>query len=232
MQEIFLIEDEEKVGKITRAFLEEAGFSVRWFLTGEEGWEVLERGEPDLLVLDLRLPGKIQGEEICSRLREKGSNLPIIMLTAYGEEEERVKGLQLGADDYLVKPFSLRELVARIQALLRRAGKIPRVKKLSFTVEGRELVFDLDRQEVFLNGEKVDLTQIEFRVLALLAQNPDRPFSREELLEKIHGPAYDGFDRVIDAHIKNIRKKMGLEAGQFIQTLYGRGYKFSGRKEK
>ncbi len=232
MQEIFLIEDEEKVGKITRAFLEEAGFSVRWFLSGEEGWQALEKGETDLLVLDLRLPGKMQGEDICSRLREKGSKLPIIMLTAYGEEEERVRGLQLGADDYLVKPFSLRELVARIQALLRRTGKAPRVSKLSFVIEEEKLEIDLDRQESFINREKVELTQTEFRVLALLAQNPGRPFSREDLLEKIHGPAYDGFDRVIDAHIKNIRKKMGLDSGQFIQTLYGRGYKFSGRKEK
>ncbi len=232
MGKIYLFEDEEKVGKITRAFLEEAGFEVEWFLSAEEGWETLNREEPDLLVLDLRFPGKLQGEEICKRLRQKESTLPIIMLTAYGEEEERVRGLQLGADDYLVKPFSLRELVARIQALLRRSGRAGAEQNLKFEVDGVRMEVDQKNQEAFINGAKIELTTTEFRVLAFLARHPGRPFSREELLEHIHGPAYDGFDRVIDAHIKNIRKKMNLGSGQFIQTIYGRGYRFSGGKER
>jgi len=227
--EIFLIEDEDKVGKITLAFLEEAGFGVRWFKNGEEGWDALQQQEPDLLILDLRLPGKLQGTEICRELRRQGSALPVIMLTAYGEEQERVQGLELGADDYLVKPFSLRELVARIKALLRRSGSMPRKQKIVFSEKGKTLTIDPEQQEVFMDDRRVELTSTEFRVLIFLARNPDHPFSREELLHHIHGPAYEGFDRVIDAHIKNIRKKLNLESGEFIQTRYGQGYKFRGR---
>lgn len=227
-QRIVLIEDEEKIGKMITAYLEKEGYRVDWYQNGKKGWEALDASEPDLIVLDLMLP-EISGQEICARLRAKGSIVPIIMLTAMGEVTDRVAGLELGADDYLVKPFSLRELMARIQAILRRyqthqSGGAE--QKKSFVSGGLTMELDLDRQQVAINGVLKDLTATEFKLLAILAQNPGRPFSREDLIFKLQGYDYDGFDRTVDAHIKNIRKKLDLASNQFIVTMYRIGYKF------
>lgn len=184
---IILVEDEVKVGKITCAYLEKAGYKIDWYQDGKTGWVALEQALPDLIILDLMLP-YISGEEICRRLRSRGVDVPILMLTARGLEEDRIKGLEMGADDYLVKPFSLGELLARIQAILRRV-KVERVgsslaQRLIFTSGDKTLEIDLTHQIVRMNGDIMDLTATEFNLLAILAQNPRRPFSREELIVK------------------------------------------------
>lgn len=228
---IVLVEDEAKIAKIICAYLEKEGYKVEWYEDGLAGWRALDKTEPILVVLDLMLPG-LSGKEICSNLRNKGSKVPIVMLTAMGGESERINGLEIGADDYLVKPFSLRELVARIKAILRRSGTANEsavlANKLAFRSRAKTLELDLSRQKVKVNGEEKELTTTEFKVLAILAQNPERPFNREELIFKLQGYDYEGFDRSIDAHIKNIRRKLGLEPNQFIVTIYRTGYKFSG----
>lgn len=230
---IVLIEDEEKIGKITCAYLNKEGYEIRWFQDGLVGWNFLKKEEPDLLILDLMLPNLL-GIEICRKLRSKGSKIPILMLTARGEESDRIKGLEIGADDYMVKPFSLRELVARIHAILRRynVDKTVLAEKLSFRSGDKDLEIDLTQKLVKVNKRVIELTVTEFNILALLAQNPNRPFNREELILKLQGYDYDGFDRVIDAHIKNLRKKLDFKSNQFIITIYGIGYKFSEGKEK
>ena len=230
---IVLIEDEDKIGKITCAYLNKEGYNVNWFQDGLEGWNFLKKEEPDLLVLDLMLP-HLSGIEICHRIRSKGSKIPILMLTARGEESDRIKGLEIGADDYMVKPFSLREMVARIHAILRRYNidKNVLAEKLSFNSGDKNLEIDLTQKFVKVNDCKIELTVTEFKILALLAQNPNRPFSREELIIKLQGYDYDGYDRVIDAHIKNLRRKLDIKSNQFISTIYGIGYKFSEGEEK
>lgn len=227
-QRIALMEDEDMIGKMIVAYLEREGYAVDWYQNGQKGWEALEGTEPDLVILDLMLPD-LSGQEICERLRKRGSTVPIIMLTALGDVADRIAGLERGADDYLVKPFSVRELVARIQALLRRVrthrpGRTE--QRLAFTSGDLVMELDLARQVVSINGISKDLTATEFKLLTILAQNPEYPFTREELILKSQGYDYDGFDRTVDAHIKNIRKKLGLQPNQFIVTVYRIGYKF------
>lgn len=228
---IVLVEDEVKIAKIICAYLEKEGYQVDWYDDGLAGWQALDKAEPILVVLDLMLPG-LSGEDICRNLRNKGSKVPIVMLTAMGEESDRINGLEIGADDYLVKPFSLRELVARIKAILRRAGASGEsailADKIAYNSGDKSLELDLAHQQVTVNGIEKELTTTEFKILALMAQNPERPFNREELIVKLQGYDYEGFDRTIDAHIKNIRRKLGLEPNQFIKTIYRTGYKFSG----
>ncbi len=230
MTKIVLIEDEEKVGKIITAYLETEGYNVDWYRDGNQGWNVISENEPDLLILDLMLPGLL-GEEICRHLRNKGSQLPIVMLTARGSEEERVRGLEIGADDYLVKPFSVRELMARIQAILRRVNPekegVTLAQQLVFTSGDKILEIDLTHRVVKVDNQLKELTATEFKLLAILAQNPQRPFTREELIIKLQGYDYEGFDRTVDAHIKNIRRKLNLQTNQFIITIYRIGYKFA-----
>lgn len=231
-KDIILLEDEEKIGKLTCAYLDKEGYKVDWYKDGKEGWEAL-KDEPDLLVLDLMLPG-MEGEEICKKLRSRGSQIPILMLTARGTEEDRIKGLEIGADDYLVKPFSLRELVARINAIMRRYQKSGEAlaDRLTFkTGNNKRLEIDLTHQVVEINDQQVELTTTEFNLLSILAQNPGRPFTRDELIVKLQGYNYEGFDRAIDAHIKNLRRKLKIKSDQFIITIYGVGYKFSEGKE-
>lgn len=232
-QHIVLIEDEDKIGKMICAYLEKEGYRVDWYQNGLTGWKALENEEPDLVVLDLMLPG-MPGTEICQRLRKKGSPVSIIMLTARGEESDRIAGLELGADDYLVKPFSLRELVARIQAILRRSNANwgSTKQQLTYTSEGKILELDLTKQTVTIDGELKDLTATEFKLLALLAQNPDRPFTREEMIVKLQGYDYEGFDRTVDAHVKNLRRKLDLSQNQFIVTIYRIGYKFTAEEKR
>jgi DNA-binding response OmpR family regulator len=225
---VLIVEDEKKISDITRAYLEREGFRVRVAENGKDAL-ALVREEPDIVVLDLMLPD-MPGEELCRIIRES-SDVPIIMLTAKSGEEDRIKGLGIGADDYMVKPFSPRELVARVKAHLRRAGKT-RKKVLSYN-RGK-LRMDLERHEVMKEGALLQLTLTEFKILIALAENHGRILSRNQIVNIVQGYDFEGYDRTIDAHVKNIRHKIESDSRspEFIQTVYGVGYKFIGTPDE
>ncbi len=225
---ILVVEDEKKISDIVELYLRREGFATKVAGTGKEAMHLLK--EPfDLIVLDLMLPD-MSGEELCSTIRET-SDAPIIMLTAKSGEEDRVRGLGLGADDYVVKPFSPRELVARVKAHLRRTRKTSK-KVLSFN-KGL-LVMDTESHEVRCKGVPKVLTPTEFRILLILAEKPGRVFSRLQLINMVQGYDFEGYDRTIDAHIKNLRQKIEEDQRNllFIKTVYGVGYKFIGTPDE
>ncbi|MBT3315871.1 MAG: response regulator transcription factor [Anaerolineae bacterium] len=221
---ILIIEDEPKVARLARDYLEKNGYRVLVANDGDNGLAMARREKPDLLVLDLMLPG-MDGLDVCRALRRE-SDLPIIMLTARAEETDRLIGLEIGADDYISKPFSPRELVARVRALLRRAkGRV----YVSGIIRVGELELNTDNHSVVLAGESIHLTRIEFNLLETMARHPGQIFPRAQLLENLHGVAYIGYDRSIDAHIKNLRRKIEEDPAnpKYILTVYAIGYKFS-----
>ena len=224
---ILLVEDEPRIAEVVQTYLERDGHMVVWFTTAEEALEDFGRRSPDLMVLDLMLPG-MSGEELCRRVRGT-SDLPIIMLTARDAEDDLVNGLRLGADDYLTKPFSPRELVARVRALLRRARSDSTPQADLLVRAGGRLEIDNARRRVLLDGAPVELTESEFRLLVSLARFPGRAYSRYELINKVQGYDSEGYERTIDAHIKNLRRKLGEDARspRLIETVYGRGYRFA-----
>jgi len=226
------VDDEEKILEVVRSYLEREGYAVLCAAAGGEALASLERSSPDLVVLDLMLPD-LPGEEVCRRIR-RASRVPIIMLTAKVEEADRLRGFSLGADDYLIKPFSPRELVARIQALLRRSSRepLPLVSPLVFDEDG--LVLDFARQVVTLRGRQVRLTPKEYRILLTLASHPGRVFARDELIRYAIGEDFSGFDRTVDAHIKNLRKKLERDPNtpRYILTVHGVGYRFRATLEE
>jgi two-component system alkaline phosphatase synthesis response regulator PhoP len=221
---ILVVDDEPKIVKLARDYLEKGGFRVVSAGDGHTAVAAARREKPDLIVLDLNLPG-LDGLDVCRAIRRE-SDVPIIMLTARVEEADRLIGLELGADDYIVKPFSPRELVARVRAVLRRVhgGLLP-----SSLIRAGDLEIDLQGHRVSRAQESLHLTPIEFNLLALLAEHPGQTFSRERLLEKLHGFAHEGYDRSIDAHIKNLRRKLEPNPAEpiYILTVYGIGYQFS-----
>lgn len=221
---ILVVDDERKIRDLVRSYLEREGYAVLVADTGQRALEAVDRARPDLVVLDLMLPD-IAGEEVARSVRSH-SDVPIIMLTAKAGEDDRVNGLRIGADDYLPKPFSPRELVARVEAVLRRAGGVRTDAPLSFD-EGA-LVIDRDAREVRLDGEPVDLTRSEFDLLLALASHPGRVFSRYELVTRVQGYDYEGYERTIDAHVKNLRRKLGDDpkSPRYVVTVVGVGYKF------
>ncbi len=221
---ILIVDDEPKIVKLARDYLERGGFRVTTAADGPAALAVARGDRPDLVVLDLNLPG-MDGLDVCRELRRR-SDVPIIMLTARVEETDRLIGLELGADDYIVKPFSPRELVARVRAVLRRAQGDLRQPGL---VRAGGLQIDLNGHRATLEDEPLHLTRIEFKLLAFLAQHPGQAFSRQRLLEHLHGHTHDGFDRSIDAHIKNLRRKIepDLADPTYILTVYGIGYRFN-----
>jgi len=225
---VLIVEDEKKISDIVRAYLEKEGFRVRIAENGKTALSLIKEA-PDIVVLDLMLPD-IPGEELCRIIRE-GSDIPIIMLTAKSGEEDRIKGLGIGADDYMVKPFSPRELVARVKAHLRRAGKT-RKKILSYN-RGR-LRMDLERHEVLKEDKPLQLTLTEFKILTALAENHGRILSRNQIVNIVQGYDFEGYDRTIDAHVKNLRHKIETDSKspEFIQTVYGVGYKFIGTPDE
>jgi DNA-binding response OmpR family regulator len=221
---VLIIEDEKRISDIVTMYLQKEGFRTRAADTGEKALRLIH--EPfDLIILDLMLPD-IQGEELCKIIRER-SDAPIIMLTAKSGEEDRIRGLGIGADDYVVKPFSPRELVARVKAHLRRTRKMAK-KVLSFN-KGT-LVLDTENYEVSKRGVAAVLTSTEFRILMALAEKPGRVLTRLQLINMVQGYDFEGYDRTIDAHIKNLRHKVEDDPkdSQFIRTVYGVGYKFAG----
>ncbi len=218
---ILVVEDEEKLAQAIALYLRNAGFSVEIALDGQAALEAFARFNPDLIVLDLMLP-KVDGWTVCHKIRHS-SDVPIIMLTARVGEPARVHGLELGADDYLEKPFSLRELVARIHAVLRRTGK-----KSPMVIRVGDLGIDLEKHEVFVKDRKIELTASEFALLAFMAQHPHRVFTRLQLLDAMRGSTYEVSERAVDSHIKNLRKKIerNPQEPEYIQTVYGVGYRF------
>ncbi len=222
---IAVIDDEPDILDLVSLHLKKSGFDVAEFLDAEKFLRSLPHKTPDLIVLDLMLPD-IDGIEVCKLLKKdpKYAPIPIIILTARVEETDRVLGLELGADDYITKPFSPRELVARVKAVLRRAKDIKKDKDVGYIEIGQKLLIDLNKYEVYVNGKKIDLTPTEFKILRLLAMNKGWVFSREKILNEVWGSEKDVLDRTVDVHIKNLREKLG-KMGKYIKNIRGVGYK-------
>lgn len=226
MKTILVVDDEPKIVQLARDYLERAGFGV---LTAGDGVSALANaraGKPDLVVLDLGLP-EMDGLDVTRALR-KQSNVPIIMLTARGEETDRLVGLELGADDYVVKPFSPKELVARVRAVLRRFESANAGAEI---IRVADLMLDVPRMRVTVRDREAELTQTEFQLLAALAREPGRIFTRAQLLDAVRGVAFESYERAIDAHIKNIRRKIepNPHEPRYVLSVYGVGYKFQDR---
>ena len=223
-KKVVVVDDDPSVQEVTRAYLERDGYLVYVAGTAAEGLSVAERVKPGLVVLDLMLPDR-SGEDICREIRER-SDVPILMLTAKASEDERVAGLALGADDYLTKPFSPRELVARVRAILRRTQiETPLVELLTF--DDGALEIDTVQHEVRRKGEPVELTPNEYKLLQTLARYPGRVYSRFELINHVQGYEYEGYERTIDAHVKNLRKKIEPDPKhpRYVETVFGAGYR-------
>lgn len=227
MSKILIIEDELSVLEAIEAYLKKEGYEVKTASRGYRGLELFESEPFDLVILDLMLPD-ISGEEVCAKIREQSSAY-VFMLTAKSSLEDRIQGLEMGADEYLVKPFSPRELTARINALFRRLNE-PVASPNTVTYDQGALIIDKERREVRVRGENVQLTPIEFDILDLLSSNQGVVMSRELLIEKVLGADFDGVDRTIDVHIKNIRKKIEEDTKnpKYILTVFKLGYKFGG----
>ena len=222
-RKIYIIEDEQDISELIRFNLSLEGFNVETFGTGEAGLKAIEETQPDLLILDIMLPG-MSGLEICRRLKEssKTKEIPVIMVSARGEESDVVKGLELGADDYVTKPFSPKVLHARVEAVLRRGTD---AKKATDSVNIDKLEINVGRVEVRVEGQPVALTQSEFRILHFLAQRPGWVYTRVQIVEAIRGENYAVTDRTIDFQMVGLRKKLG-SMGHLIETVRGVGYRF------
>jgi two-component system alkaline phosphatase synthesis response regulator PhoP len=218
-KKILVIDDEPKIVEICSDYLHAAGFDILTAGDGPEGLALARSHKPDLVVLDLMLPG-MDGFDLCRALRDE-SNVPIIMLTARIDEMDKLIGLELGADDYITKPFSPRELVGRVRTVLRRASG----DSSGDVIRAGDLTLDRARHQVSLPDHSVELTLTEFELLATMMSQPGRIFSRSQLLNAVRGVAFESYERAIDSHIRNLRRK--LEPGDFIVTVHGVGYKFA-----
>lgn len=230
-QPILLIEDDKKIARVVKVYLEGAGYRVVHAETGEAGIAALDRQRPLLVILDLMLPDTT-GEEVCQSVKDT-ADIPVIMLTSKSSEEERVAGFALGADDYIVKPFSPRELVYRVKAVLKRLQRSDAASPAAMSFNSGALVIDEQTYTVAKSGAAVDLTPTEFKILSTLAGYPGKVFTREELVERALGYQFEGYERTVDAHIKNIRHKIedDPKAPALILTIYGVGYRFSGKRD-
>jgi two-component system, OmpR family, alkaline phosphatase synthesis response regulator PhoP len=228
MKTILVVDDEPKIAALARDYLEHAGFAVITAATGRTALETIRRQRPDLVVLDLGLP-ELDGLDVTREIR-RDSSLPIVMLTARDDELDKLLGLELGADDYLTKPFSPRELVARVKAVLRRVDRPgPGSRGDGEIIRAGELVLDPPRMRAELGDRQIELTPTEFQLLATLAAQPGRIFTRSQLLDAVHGVAFESYERAIDTHIKNIRRKLELDprVPRLVLTVYGVGYRFA-----
>lgn len=227
-KKILVVDDEEKIRELVKNYLEKEGFEVIQAADGVEALESITKDKPNLIVLDWLLPG-MSGLEICRQVRQK-SNIPIIMLTARTEEVDKLLGLELGADDYVTKPFSLRELTARIRVVLRRSEPDDEKKMESESVKVGGLEINLNRHEVWSEGKSISLTPTEFKILTILLSSQGRVYSRLQLLDAALGFAYEGYERSIDTHVSNLRKKIEPDPAnpRYILTVYGTGYRFGG----
>ncbi len=220
-KKVLVVDDDAKTVELVKLYLNRDGYRVLTAYDGNEALEIARKSQPDLIVLDLMLPG-ISGLDICRILRQE-SEVPIIMLTALTTDDDRLKGLDLGADDYVTKPFSPRELAARVRAVLRRLPGERGPDK----IEHGNLTVNFMKHEAFLEGKPLNLTPVEFKVLGTLVKEPGRVFSRAQIIEKALGYDFDGFDRTIDVHILNLRRKLEPDPRhpRYIKTVYGAGYK-------
>jgi DNA-binding response OmpR family regulator len=224
MDTILVVEDEPGIARLVQDYLERAGFAVARASTAAEALAFARANAPALVVLDLGLPD-LDGLDVTRELRRLGDT-PIVMLTARGDESDRIVGLELGADDYVVKPFSPKELVARIRAVLRRGdSKAPRGE----TVRALDVVVDVPRRRVTVGDRQVELTTTEFALLQTLMREPGRVFTRGQLLDAVHGVSFESYERAVDAHVKNLRRKIEPTSGppRYIQTVHGVGYRFA-----
>jgi len=225
VKKILVVEDESKIARLVRDYLEHAGFETVVAGDGDTALASVRRSKPDLVVLDLGLPDR-DGLDVARTLR-RTSTVPIVMLTARGDEIDRVVGLELGADDYVVKPFSPKELVARVRAVLRRTetarARGPEVLRVA------DVEVDVGRMRVSVGGRPVELTTTEFQLLAVLIREPGRVFTRGQLLDAVHGVAFESYERAVDAHVKNIRRKLEPTPGRprYLLTVHGVGYRFA-----
>ncbi|MDQ3539209.1 MAG: response regulator transcription factor [Chloroflexota bacterium] len=221
---VLVVDDERKIRDLVGAYLERDGYRVLHASTGDTAIEVARRLRPDLVVLDLGLPD-VPGEEVIRMLRDT-SDVPVVMLTARASEGDRVAGLKLGADDYVTKPFSPRELVARVEAVLRRSGDTVDSR---MTYAGGRLAVDKEARQVTVDGSNVELTRSEFDLLLALSSRPGRAWSRYELVNRVQGYDFDGYERTIDVHVKNLRRKLGDDPRRpvFVLTVPGIGYRFA-----
>ena len=221
---ILLVEDERKLRDLVRSYLERAGFTVLSTASGAEALSLAASAAPDLLVLDLGLPD-VSGETVAREVRATGT-IPILMLTAKNSEEDRVRGLELGADDYVTKPFSPRELVLRVQAILRRGGQST-ADPAAASYGGGALVIDEPRRVATVRGSAIELTPTEWGVLLALASVPGRVYSRFELINRVRGYEFEGYERIIDSHVKNLRRKIEQDQGnpEIVKTVLGGGYR-------
>ena len=223
MPHILIVDDEPKILRLVHDFLAAAGFRTSSARSGDEALMRVRTEAPDLVILDLGLPG-LDGLDVTRAIRRSG-DLPIIMLTARDDESDKLVGLELGADDYVTKPFSPRELVARVRAVLRRQAGAAATE----TLHAGDLVLDLSRMRLMRAGEPVELTATEFTLIAAMARSPGRVFTRSQLLDAIHGVAFESYERAIDAHVKNIRRKLEPDARspRYLETVYGVGYRLA-----
>ncbi|MFC4096818.1 response regulator transcription factor [Euzebyella saccharophila] len=227
MKDILIIEDDLEIIKLLEIHLTDLIYSTSKAMDGKQGLEMALEKEYDLVLLDLTLPS-MDGVEVCKRLREH-KQTPVIMLTAKSEEIDRVLGLEIGADDYITKPFSIRELLARIKAVLRRTNSKQPVAEESSTIEFEGLQINIDKRKVLLQGNKVELSPKEFELLVLMASNPGRNYSRTELLNIIWGYNFDGYEHTVNSHINRLRAKIESDMANpsYILTTWGVGYKFN-----
>jgi DNA-binding response OmpR family regulator len=217
---ILVVDDEPRIVQLVRDYLEHGGFTVLTAADGQSALRTARTGRPDLIVLDLGLPG-LDGLDVARSLRREGV-VPIIMLTARTDESDKLVGLELGADDYLTKPFSPKELVARVRAVLRRAEGVASASDVIRV--GSDVELDVSRMEARVGGKRVDLTRSEFQIVAAMARQPGRVFTRSQLLDAVRGVAFESYERAIDAHVKNIRRKIGAH---YIETVFAVGYRFA-----
>ena len=224
MKTILVVDDEPKIVQLARDYLEHAGFGVVTASDGRSALDEVRRRRPDLVVLDLGLP-QLDGLDVTRSIR-RDSNLPIVMLTARDDEVDKLLGLELGADDYVTKPFSPRELVARVKAVLRRTE---RAAEPGDVIRAGDLSLDVPRMRTELAGRVIELTPTEFQLLATLAAQPGRIFTRSQLLDAVHGVAFESYERAIDTHIKNVRRKLEPDPREprYLLTVYGVGYRFA-----
>lgn len=227
---VLVVEDEKIIAEAVIAYLKKNEYEVIWADNGNQALTYFHEEKPDMVLLDLMLPG-YSGEELCKMIRSE-STTPIIMMTAKSSEDHIVDGLNLGADDYITKPFSPRELVARVQSLFRRTLIDDTVRKNVIELNDNDLKIDLDAVEVFKKDELVSLTQSEYKLLVTMVKTPNRTYTRDELIQYAFNSDFDGFDRTIDSHIKNLRSKIETDSANptYIVTVRGVGYKFNGEK--